>query len=178
MLPQELWTLILLKCRIVDLLNLQLSCKMFNEIICNNYFRSNYKNINMSDKELINLFRKYKYEYGSNRENSIYEMFRLNDVIIIRLIFEILKPIYTDTPIFLDKDGINLGEKFLENYKIWPLKIIDCKELPYKFNVEWKLKSLYSNADPFSYRIARGYLSLSYGGMIKLDLNKIDLLNI
>ena len=41
-LPKELWTIIILKCRIMDWSNIVLSCKMFNEIIHDPFFQNNW----------------------------------------------------------------------------------------------------------------------------------------
>jgi len=50
-LPKEIWTIIFLKCRIIDLLSLQLSCKMFNQIICGKFFETNYVSTNTENLE-------------------------------------------------------------------------------------------------------------------------------
>jgi len=181
MLPKELWNIILLQSRIIDLLPLQLVCKTFNEIICSKFFRDFYTDKNMSDQELINYFKdnSLSHEYLRN-----HKIAKIGSIIILELIFA-KGPYFDDAPEFYTINYEELGPKFIENYKIWPLKVINYREVPrYGFagsydscysDFDWTVKCLYSNDDPFIFRFGDGHLCVEFGGITVMDSSKIEI---
>jgi len=62
-LPKEIWTIIFLECRIIDLLRLQLVCKTFNQITVSKYFRDNYTTITAHCYDLLDYFDRCDDDY-------------------------------------------------------------------------------------------------------------------
>lgn len=71
-LPIEIWNIIFLKCRKIELLKLKLTCKKFLELIESINFELNYKYYNTYEEEL-----KQYFEYCNHTD------FYINDIILI-----------------------------------------------------------------------------------------------
>jgi len=123
-LDKELWTIILLKCRIIDLLPLQLVCKTFNQIICSTYFKSNYSSINMCTTEL-----KYRY---SNTYIDLREVFRGHVILLER------------SSVYYMHDHNKLWTYDNFDYN-WPYKVVERHQVisAYTTVINFKLKKLY-----------------------------------
>lgn len=166
----EIWTIILLKCRIIDLLSLQLSCKLFNKIINSKYFRDYYNNKNMTNDELINYFinnQKKDIEFGWAYAKKIGTIFIVYDEYMYKNNY-ILPSLYEDNH-YIDYP--------LENEYIWPLKVVKYETKRCRCNGEeeyiWTVKRLYSNTKEFRIIHNDGTVCISDGFLpINLKLLK------
>jgi len=167
MLPKEIWTIIFLQSRIIDLLPLQLVCKTFNEIICSKFFRDHYINKNMSNDELINYFK--------NKEIDSCDETKPGDVIVLNPRTE---DYFTVTTIknngFRDKIIYPLDKNHT-----WPLKVIEFESVTYRIDPEyilyyWMVQRLYSNLDEFLVEHADNRPCVIHG-IITIDPSKIEI---